>query len=93
MEKPLSEELNLPFGNIFEPQEMLVLSGHISASFRKHGLLEIQKTRGLGFTKSRVPDQLLASMCISKEKTWVRAEVVPVLRQHLGYFQYSVGID
>lgn len=69
LEKPFSEELNLFFGNIFEPQEMLVLRGHISASFRKHSMLEIQKTCRLSFTRSHVQGQLLAYMCVSKEKT------------------------
>lgn len=42
--KTISEELNLLFGNIFGPGEMLALRGDIFVSLRKHGLLETQKT-------------------------------------------------
>lgn len=41
--KQFSEELNLLFGNIFGPGEMLAPRGDIFVSFRKHGSLEIQK--------------------------------------------------
>lgn len=38
-----SEGLNLLFGNIFGPGEMLAPRGDIFVAFGKHGLFEIQK--------------------------------------------------